>query len=41
MRYTRTVDTNLERYADLAIGVGLNLQPGQHWSFARPSRRSS
>ena len=36
MRYTRSVDTNLERYADLAIGVGLNLQPGQRLVIRAP-----
>ena len=39
MRYTRTVDTvdsNLERYADLAIGVGLNLQRGQRLVIRAP-----
>ena len=28
--------TDLERYADLAIGVGLNLQPGQHLVIRAP-----
>ena len=36
MRYTGAMDTNLERYADLAIGVGLNLQPGQHLMIRAP-----
>ncbi len=36
MRYTCVVDTNLERYADLAIGVGLNLQRGQRLVIRAP-----
>ena len=36
MRYTLAVTTNLQRYADLAIGVGLNLQPGQRLVIRAP-----
>ncbi len=36
MRYICSVADNLERYADLAIGVGLNLQPGQRLVIRAP-----
>ena len=36
MRYICSVANNLERYADLAIGVGLNLQPGQRLVIRSP-----
>ena len=36
MRYICSVANNLERYADLAIGVGLNLQSGQRLVIRSP-----
>ena len=36
MRYPCSVTNSLERYADLAIGVGLNLQPGQRLVIRAP-----
>ena len=36
MHYTCSMASNLERYADLAIGVGLNLQPGQRLMIRAP-----
>ena len=36
MRYTGAMSTDLQRYADLAIGVGLNLQKGQHLMIRAP-----
>ena len=36
MRYLCSVANNLERYADLVIGVGLNLQPGQRLVIRAP-----